>query len=260
MYQETLEANPRVRNVLACTARKLGLETDDTLRGLVRYDNGVGTYDNGVYDDVRVRSALYLKYFVAGSYHVERQNVLIEFLKNIGQAKNIVDIGYGAPGLYVEQCVLAKSDVVLTLMDKFDNAEIFSRAFFSCTFPETNWEQRIHFQNFDLDEMKSPGSFDAYILFDSIEHAKHPSECMDMLVQAAPMHAQFLLSIPICSKTGIEDLHFIEWLTDEDAERWLQERGLRIEERRTVTPTAIDLWAEGFAFHNLIVRCTKPAS
>lgn len=257
LYQATLDANPHLRGIFECLSRKLGMGADDILHGLFRYDDEIGTYDNTVYDDIKVRSALFLKYFVNGSYHVERQNVLTSFLNNAGQIQDIVDIGYGAPGLYVEKYVLGKPDMRLSLLDKYESAERFSRALLECAYPDTDWEKQIRFQAFDLDEMKSPGTFDAYILFDSIEHSKDPTGSMDAIVKDSPEHAQFFLSMPICSKDGIEDLHFIEWLTEDDAKNWLRERGLKIEEQRKVVPTAVDSWADGFSFYNLIVRCTK---
>lgn len=256
-YENTLKANIHLQEVFACVAKKLNLAEDDVLAGLLRYDDEIGEYDNTVYDDVRVRAALYLKYFVSGSYHIERQNMLTDMLKKCGDIKSIVDIGYGASGLYVRDYVLKNDDVRLSLLDKFESAADFSRALIECAYTETNWVRQINFGTFDFDENKSPGKFDAYVLFDSIEHAKDPTKSMDTIVADSPKNAQFILSLPICSMEGIEHVHFIEWLTDEDAKKWLEDRGLRVENQEKTAPTETDVWAEGVDFYNLVVRCTK---
>ena len=75
-FDLTLQNNEAIRRVLECTAARLGLKLNDFLEGLLYYDANFGEYDNTVYADFRVRGALYLKYFVEGSYHIRRQQLL----------------------------------------------------------------------------------------------------------------------------------------------------------------------------------------
>ncbi len=247
-----------IREVIECASKELGLNAEDVFMGMLRYDGDLGQYDNTVYEDLKVRLALHLKYFIKGSYHSIRQQFLTDMLRSNVGAKSVVDIGYGAPGLYVRDYVLNNSAINLTLLDKFENAEKSARALLKCSYPDSSWERQVSFKKFDLDDTASPGTFDSYILFDSIEHAKDPTKSLQALISGAGVRSRFCFSLPVGVMESLvssyDPLHFIEWKTRQDAIEWLKSFGFSVITEREVRPTSVDKWAERIDFYNLLIE------
>jgi hypothetical protein len=258
-YRETIDGNSRLEAVLSNTAERLGIDPEEFLGGLLKYDAEHGTYDNRIYADSTVRGALYLKYFVEDSYHVKRQEILSDLVSKV-KGNTFVDIGYGAPGLYVEDYIIPNKKE-LTLLDKFNSASEFSDALLS-SITDTDWKSHITLGEYDFDTLKSPGSFDTYILFDSIEHAKDPTNSFQAIIDSAPDGANFLLSLPIgpadeAGGSADEPVHFIEWLTAEEIIDWVKSFNLSIEESQELKLMKGDLWSESGNFSNLIIWAKK---
>lgn len=257
----TLKDNPELEDTIKCVSIKLGIDTNQILKGLMKYDGGT-EYSNNVYNELSVRTALYIKYFIKDSYHTQRQALLTKLLSHCQGLNKIVDIGYGAPGLYIRDYVLKNKNIHLTMLDKFESAESASKALLECAYNKSNWKDQINFLTFDLDREISPGNFEVYILFDSIEHAKNPSKLMEIIIENAPTNAQFLMSLPIGSLMSLPNLdsepfHFIEWKIREDGINWLNKLGLVVIEEYKISPDKADKWAVGLDFYNLIIRAKK---
>ena len=108
-----------------------------------------------------------------------------------------------------------------------------------------------------MDTLESPGQYDGYIFWDSIEHTKNPTGYLKMIVGSSPANATFFFSIPIGPPVPV---HFMSWASEGIAEKWLNDNGLKVISRRTVRPNpTVDLFAESFdePFYNLIVDCKK---
>lgn len=259
--KETLQAHPAVAEVLGCAAAKLGLTINDVHEGFLRYDLDFGLYDNEVYDDSRVRLALYLKYFVADSYHITRQKVLSRFLESQRSGASVIDIGYGAPGLYVTDLVLHQSDIHIILADKYTTAESVSTALLDCLLPDKDWKNQVSFRVMDLDRYEDfTNAHDVYILCDSIEHAKDPTKSLKLLVERSKHDSTFIFSLPITPGSSIQDnpAHFICWDTQQEAEDWLESCGLKMQEREDVKLQSGDIWAPSDArFYNLMLSAIR---
>lgn len=261
-FRDVLNRLPEVHTALMATAKALHMPLRSFLDGMLWYDGRVGSFGNEVYADYGIRGALYLKYFIQGSYHVERQKVLRRFVQTCltDGSRSFVDIGYGAPALYISD-VIAKYGSTVALLDKFESAVVFTEELIKHLFRDT--KQSVRCVVYDLDSQMSPGEFDVYVLFDSIEHAKDPTTSMKKIVESAPKDASFLFSIPIMKKdvlggSKIDDVHYIEWLTVNDANTWISSVGLRIAEYELVSPNIqVDQWARGIDFKNYLVRCVK---
>jgi len=235
------------------------MNSDAFFEGLFQYDVLHGSNDNQVYADQKVRGALYLKYFIEGSYHVRRQNILTDFVAK-SKANTFVDIGYGAPGLYVEKIILPQK-TKLTLLDKFKTAIDFSSSLLTCIAGDS-WKENIQLGLYDFNNLQPPERYEAYILFDSIEHASSPDKSFDVIVRSAPTGAKFILSIPVCpaeaaGRSMSDPMHFIEWLTTSEVKTWIQKHNLTLLEAEEVHPTKEDLWAQGSDFYNVLILAEK---
>ena len=259
-YRKTLSSNKTLKKQVECIANKLNVNQEIFLDGFIRYDTELGSYDNSIYADLSVKAGMYFKFFVEESYHFERQNILANMVQSCPNTKSIVDIGYGVPGKYVLDALKDKN-VAITLLDKFDVSNLFSKALFSCV--SNDWKKYIALAKFDMDKNVSPGVFDVYVMSDSIEHTKNPDLFLERLLENAPDHAYFILSIPIEKAEisgGSEEghVHFIEWRTKDEARKWLKQKGLEILEEKVVKPTDGDYWLEDKdTFYNLIVKTSK---
>ncbi|MFZ5955658.1 MAG: methyltransferase domain-containing protein [Nanoarchaeota archaeon] len=211
------------------------------------------TFENGRYFSKEMSLLIYLHNLLAGSYHQVRQNAVIEFLKE-ASPKSILEIGFEAPSKYVFEYV-SNNNCKLTLSDVDQNSLDFAK--FILDYKNVSG---VDFNIFDLNDFKTIGAFDVYLFMDSIEHAKNPSESLKKIVKQSSKNSKFILSLPICKIDSFRGFHFIEWKTEEDAERWLNDCGLKIDRKIIAKPNPeVDYFSDFVkgGFYNIIVRCSK---
>lgn len=245
----------RLQPELRCLQRELCVTSEELMQAFMLYDEDVYAYGNEVYDSVAIRFVLYLHNHIEGSWHIERQEILREFVSYLGPS-SLVDIGYGVPGAYVRTCLFADKDCHITLLDKYASARRFSASLLNKWSKE--WYKKITLGEIDLDhENNGLSPFDAYIFFDSIEHASEPDKAFERIVTSAPPHAAFILSLPVGPRVPV---HFKEWATEEHVFCWLQQYPLSIiKTERTFPKPEVDLFAKslGGSFHNVMVLCAR---
>jgi len=253
-FAKSVIDDPVYKKEIEYLLSKLNLTEIEVIQAYVDYDMDVFAYENEIYEPMAMRVVLHLHNLLVGSWHQDRQRIILEMVKNT-QAKSIVDVGFGVPTKYVREYVLKNKDIKLTLVDLYDSALIFSEALFDYLDP--SWKERITLQKYDMNSQEFIGEFDCYIFQDSIEHTKDPTSYLSKTVKLSPSHSEFVLSLPIGSHVPV---HYIVWETKEEAEKWLNKCGLEIigfQEIR-VDP-GVDLFAEQLKdnFYNIIVRCKK---
>lgn len=257
-YRQTLANNQELAAQVACTAKSLGNNPSIFLDGFLKYDTNVGTYGNKIYEDVSVKAGMFFKYFVEESYQSERQAILADMVRSCEGIKNLVDVGFAVPGKYVLETLKERPDVHMTLLDKFQSSITFSEAFLSCV--NSVWKNQITLGTYDMDLNVSPGQFDLYIFFDSIEHTKNPGVFLNTVLSSAPKDATFIFSLPIerIEVSGGEEgdqMHFIEFTSEDAIRGWLKKHNLEILEEKTTKPKAGDVWLPiEDTFYNLIVK------
>ena len=260
-YERTLQKNKELALQVACAANKVGESPSLFLDGFLKYDTNVGTFGNKVYEDIAVKAGMYFKYHVEESYHFERQAILSEMIRSCKEIRSIVDIGFAVPGKYVMETLKERPSVHITLLDKFPSSIALSEALLSCL--GHPWKDQITLGMYDMDSTTMPGEFDAYVFFDSIEHTKDPSGFLDKLLASTPQGAYFIFSLPIerieVSGGGEgDDMHFIEFLSEDEIREWLTSHGLTILEERVTKPKQGDVWLPvEDTFYNLILKTKK---
>lgn len=140
-----------------------------------------------------MRFVLYMHNILQGSWHIERQQFLYDLVKK-HSPNSLVDIGFGIPGKYIKAYVLKKR-IKTSLLDCFPSASKFGKELL--TIWDKNWNKVVKFSEYNMDTLKSPGQFDGYIFWDSIEHTKSPTNYLKMIIENSPANATFFFSIPI---------------------------------------------------------------
>lgn len=246
--------DPVHKDELDYLLKYLNLSEKEVLQAYVDYNMDVFAFENEIYESLAMRMVLHLHNLLPGSWHQDRQRVVLEMLQQTG-AKTIVDVGFGVPTRYVREYVLKNKGVHLGLADLFDSAFTFAEALLEYLDP--GWKRRIDFMKYDMDTQDFIGEYDCYIFQDSVEHTKDPTTYLTKTVKSALQYTQFVMSIPV---GPIIPVHYIVWKDSEEVEAWLKKCGLEIlnSEKVYINPE-VDLFAEQLdeKFYNLLVRCRK---
>ena len=220
----------------------------------VNYDLDVFDYENEIYEPIAMRLVLHVHSLLDGSWHQNRQNIILEFLKKI-DFNTAVDIGFGVPTKYLRSYLANKSTKKFTLVDLYDSAFDFAKALLPKF--SNSWKKTINFGKVDMNEMNYIGDYEVYLFQDSIEHTKDPTTYLKKTVSSSPENSKFILSLPIGPTVPC---HYIEFKDKNSAIKWLEDSGLRIEESKDafVNPK-VDLFATDLdeKFYNFIVSCSK---
>lgn len=232
----------------------LNLSVEQVIDSYIEYDYDIFKFDNSIYDSIEMRVVMHLHNSLEGSWHIDRQNTVYEFIKAFRPA-SVMDIGFGIPSLFVRKFIEDQS-VQITLSDFSDSSMIFASHLLSDW--NVNWPAHVNLAVEDMSQTAiHPQKHDMYIFQDSIEHAPNPTDCLLKFVRNTHPEALFLFSLPIGPKIPV---HSISWNTDQEIRDWLNFAGLKIllEKKVKVNPE-VDLFAEqvNFSFVNLIVVCEK---
>lgn len=252
-FAKSILADPEYNEELKRLLNRLSLTEDIAIQTYVNYDLDIFAYKNEIYESLPMRLVLYMHNILRGSWHIERQQILFELIKK-HSPKTLVDVGFGIPGKYVREYIL-KERKMITLLDCFPSAIQFGKELL--TLWDKKWNEVVEFREYNMDSLESPGQYDGYIFWDSIEHTKNPTNYLRMITEGSPVNSIFFFSIPIGPPVPA---HFMSWASEEIAEKWLNDNGLQVISRRTVRPNpTVDLFAESFhePFYNLIVDCRK---
>jgi hypothetical protein len=144
------------------------------------------------------------------------------------------------------------------LADQDPSAEEFARQLIISI--DKDLLSRVSFTTYDMDTENRVGYAEAYLYLDSIEHTKSPTEYLRRTVSEAKLGSYFIFSLPICSMKGMENFHFIEWLTIMDAKKWVEQAGLKVISEDEVFPNpSVDYFAELIEgrYHNYLVLAQK---
>ena len=232
---------------------KLKLSKEKVIQAYIKYDIDIFAYENEIYESLDMRAVLYLHNLLKGSWHQERQQDILDMLKN-ANPKSIVDMGFGVPTKYIREYIL-KQRTKLVLVDLYDSAFQFSKILLDYLY--SSWKEFISFKKLDMNTHEFVGKFDCYIFQDSIEHVKNATEYLSKTVKFAPKNSKFILSLPVGPCVPV---HTISWKSNEEVKKWLNGCGLKInKEKEVYVNPKVDLFAEQVdkEFYNLIVLCNK---
>ena len=236
MFNGALE-DPSLRRELGVVMGRVGVTRTEVEDRFLYYNQDLFAFGNEVYSSITTRCVLHVHNNIPGSWHADRHATLVELMRPY-RFGSIVDIGYGVPGRYVRQA-LEDCSQVITLLDRYASARVFAAALLEEW--HDDWRRNIRLGEFDLRDAAAIGRFDAYILFDSIEHAPDPSLSLSALANAAPMKSHFFLSIPVGPRIPV---HSAAWRSEEEVLGWLGNQGLEVVARALVSPNAdVDVFA-----------------
>ena len=204
----------------------LGLSQDQLISAYANYDTHVFVYNNTVYDDLALRFALFLHYFLKDSWHQTRQELVLNYLEKV-QPACIADMGFGAPTKYVFDYVLAQKKKAI-LVDFYEPAFQFAREAIAARYPE--YDTNITMQKIDMNQHVYPQGVDCYLFQDSLEHIQNAEEYLRKIVQEVKDNTYFIFSLPI---GPIIPSHTIAWDSLEEIQQWLKSCGLTIMEANT---------------------------
>jgi hypothetical protein len=234
---------------------KLQLTRQVVIKGFLDYNLDIFSPEgNEIYLSPENRVVLHLHNLIEGSWHIERQQVIWDFLQKTS-AKRIADIGFGVPSLYVKNILSEDNAMSIALCDHYPTAFEFAKTLISLW--SDNWVNKISFIKTDMDALDFIGPFDLYIFQDSIEHTLEPTAYLKKYVDLSPANSFFLISLPL---GPIIPRHYIAWETNEEAQAWLNDCGLQVIFQRNVyVNLAVDLFAEelGDNFNDYYVLCRK---
>lgn len=248
------ETGPRIQKLLD----HFKISVDELKKEVLAYtlDKDDELYGNEQYREIAARLTLYFHNLVHGTYHHNRHNLVLSFLRK-ARPKRFIDIGYGSPGSYLFSYLQENTEAAVVLADQDRSAEIFAQQVFLNEAPKLL--NRVHFLTYNMDSQKYPGDFDAYLYLDSVEHTKSPTNYLKKVVQRAQPRSHFIFSLPICEGAD-EIFHYYEWLNDEDAKKWVTDTGLKILDEGFAYPNpAVDFFAELIpgGYHNYLVLAQK---
>jgi len=237
---------------------RLNYSVEELKEGVLHYTFGIGddSRKNELYRESLMPLVLHFHNLIKTSYHQERQKTAYEYLEK-AQAKKFIDIGYGAPGSHISDYLQDYKDSEATLADQDKNAEKFSKMLFEISHPSLT--NRVKYLLHNMNSYNPPKGFDTYLMLDSIEHCDDPTKYLHKLVETSP-EANFIFSIPICSKKSLDKMHFYEWITTFDADNWLSDAGLEVLESKEIFPKSdTDYFTEFIegGFFNYFVLCRK---
>ncbi len=244
----------RYKEEIAYFLRYFNLSEEQLIQEYVNYDLDVFDYENEIYESIVMRLVLHIHNLLNGSWHQDRQNTILEFLKKI-DFETAVDVGFGVPTKYLRNYLISKSIKKFTLVDLYDSAFDFAKVFL---FKLSNsYDKTINFEKVDMNDMKYIGDYDVFLFQDSIEHTKDPTAYLKKTVSLSPENSKFILSLPIGPAVPS---HYIEFKDKETAIKWLENSNLKIEESKDVfVNPKVDLFANDLddEFYNFIVLCSK---
>ncbi len=246
--------DPTYKNEIEYLLKHFTLSEEKVIQEYVNYDLDVFNYENEIYEPIAIRLVLHIHNLLNGSWHEDRQNTILDFLKEI-DFQTAVDVGFGVPTKYLRHYLENQSTKKFTLVDLYDSAFDFAKVVLSQI--STAWHKTINFDKVDMDETNYIGDYDVYLFQDSIEHTKKPTEYLHKTVASSPENSTFILSLPIGPAVPF---HFIEFLKKESAIQWLEDSGLVIEKSKDVfVNPEVDLFAADLdeKFYNYIVLCRK---
>lgn len=252
-------ADPKIEPRIMKLASLTRVSLNDLRKSFLAYtlDQGGGKIDNDFYRNKASRLTLYLCNFLEGSFQIERDRLTYSFLEQ-ASPKNLCDVGYGVPAPYHFSYLENNSSVKMSLLDQDPTAEDFARAAIQNEDPKLL--SRVDFKTYDMDSGIYPGDADLYIFLDSIEHTKQPAKYLNMMAHKSLPGSNYIFSLPICSLDNFTDFHYAEWLTDNDARKWIENSGLKIVNEGVVCPNPkVDFFAELIegGFHNYLVLAKK---
>ncbi len=233
---------------------RLNLNQEDIVKSYIDYDLDIFSFSNEIYDAPSIRMVMHIHNLLEGSWHIERQNIIYNFIKET-KPSSIMDVGFGIPSLYIRKFI-NDENLKITLNDLSDSAQAFASKLLDQW--GSNWNKHI---NFIIEDMAitsfRPPKNDIYLFQDSIEHVNDPTTCLSNFVKNSHPEAKFLLSLPI---GPIIPAHHMAWDSDIEIRDWLKYCGLKIiSEKKIKVNPEVDLFAEqvNFNFVNLIVLCEK---
>lgn len=224
---------------------------------LYNLGNEIGGYENANYQKITSRLVLHFHNLIKGSYHIKRQEIITSFLKK-ARPNIFCDVGFGVPAPYLLSYMSENPNTQAILVDEYASAKEFSVSLVSSLDPKLL--ERMTFISKGMNSGEFAGEIDTYLHLDSIEHTKDPTEYLKRIVSSAKPGSNFIFSLPICSMKGMENFHFIEWLTEIDARIWLESAGLKIVIEDQVFPNPkVDYFAELIEgrYHNYLVLAQK---
>jgi SAM-dependent methyltransferase len=219
-----------------------------------KYNGDVFAYDNEIYSNIRTRFVQYLNNHNVNSWHDERQKALLSYITK-GNFKNIIDIGFGVPSLYLSHIIENKLDIKVTLLDKYFSAEKFAKQLLNFLYPD--YQRLVDFKTIDISFPPNISGYDLYIMFDSIEHAFDPNKALKRIIQTSPDNAHFLFCLPV---GDLIPCHYIAWDSEEATKIWLKSHGLEIIESEIIHPNLEGDLFTTFSptdFFNVVVLCRK---
>lgn len=236
-------------------SKKLDITEQDIVNEF--FDYNLNVHDekgNEIYKSLPNRFVLHIHNLIQGSWHLERQAVVMDFVK-LAQPSTMADIGFGVPSEYTKKLILEQKLAKLTFFDLYNSAFIFAENLLNLW--DKNWRKQIRLQKTDMDTLEFIGNFDLYLLQDAIEHTINPTAYLTKLVKLAPQQTRFIVSLPI---GPIFPRHYMAWESDDIGIKWLQDCGLKIELQKNVyTKPEVDLFAEQIDpnYHDLYTFCSK---
>ncbi len=251
-FAKSVLENPKYKKELQYLLKELKITEAQAIQTYIDYDLDIYEVTNDVYTLLPLRIVLHMHNLLEGSWHQERQQTILDYLKDINP-ETAVDMGFGVPSKYITELVLKNKKPKLTLVDMDDTAFKFGEVLFD--YYDKKWKKTITFKKLNMNDGEYVGDYDAYIFFDSIEHTKKPTEYLKKTVNSAPKHSRFVLSLPIAPPFPF---HYIHWETEQEAVEWLNGCGLKINKSKKVyVNPEVDLFASEVELYNLIVECEK---
>lgn len=235
---------------------KLKLSKSCVIESFLRYNMNVHDHGNEIYHSVAIRLVLHIHNLIEGSWHIERQQTVNDFINMISPSY-VLDLGFGVPSLYVKN-LLAKKNFRLTLCDFSVSAIKFAGVLLACW--GKYWKDCVELKQEDLIVIPFKvdlGDYDFFIFQDSIEHVKEPAKHLSSYIINSTAQSHFLLSLPI---GPITPEHSIEWASVEDAVDWLSDCGLKIIKSKIIqTNPQVDLFADvhQFNYSDFYALCSK---
>ncbi|PIV90688.1 hypothetical protein COW46_00905 [Candidatus Gracilibacteria bacterium CG17_big_fil_post_rev_8_21_14_2_50_48_13] len=230
----------------------LQLTEDEVLQAYANYDMNVFAYDNSIYGSLSLRFALFLHYFLQGSWHQVRQKTVLEYLNEI-HAERIADMGFGAPTQYLFDYVLQQKKSAI-LVDFYDSAFAFAKV--ALALRDGGYQRYIAMEKLDMNEHAFPSGQDCYLFQDSLEHVRAPKTYLMKVVQEVARGTYFIFSLPI---GPLIPSHTMSWASLEEILQWLEDCGLTIirAEKSWLNPE-VDLFvADSSLFHWGLILARK---
>ena len=246
--------NERYKQEFQILMSMLNVDESEIIQTYLDYNLNTINHSEDIFLTKSISFVLHIQNLLDNSWHTDRQREFTELL-NFSKAKNIVDIGFGVPSLYIKKGLLEKKST-FTLCDYSCYAISFAKHLLDLW--DKSWHERVFLQQANMNEVEMVvGNYDLYLFLDSIEHALNPTDCLKKYVQSSAKTARFLISIPIWP---LAHFHNIFWMSQEEGRRWIESCGLSISLGRKVeiNPT-VDLFASDITpkLYNYIVLCEK---